>query len=257
MDTETTKNNGLVFDFAYELMDRHGQTYDYGSFLIKDVLAIEEPFFKEKISQYWTMVYKHHIKPLHMKTIRRVFNNMLARHIGNGSKIVICAYNAAFDITHLGQTCRQLTNQTFLKRENIHVQFLDLWHAWCMGCPVDYGYSAPMTPAGNIRTKAEDVYRYEAGIQDFEEKHIAYSDIIIEKVILASILRRKKKLPIVDDPKKFVSMPWRIAAQRCRLPLEARKARQQSAAELVETLPDITIKGAHFTGNPNQGFLPI
>jgi len=40
LDTETTMKNGLVFDAAFELFDRSGNTYEYGSYLFSDVLAI-------------------------------------------------------------------------------------------------------------------------------------------------------------------------------------------------------------------------
>lgn len=256
MDTETTKKNGMVFDMAYEIFDKHGQTFEYGSFLIKDVLAIEEPWYKEKIAEYWTLAYKQKVKPMSMSAVRRVFNNALKRHVGEGSKVVICAYNAAFDVTHMGMTSKQLTGKPFLTPETKHVQFLDLWHAWVMGCPVDYGVTAPMSPAGNIRTSAETVYQYISGIPDFEEKHMAFSDIMIEKVILMDILKRKKAMPIVDDPKKFVAMPWKIAQQRCRVAIEARKARQKSMLEIIETVPDLSQKGAHFTAPVQTSFLP-
>jgi hypothetical protein len=257
VDTETTEKNGMVFDMAFDLFDRTGRTYEYGSYLFKDVLMIEEPFFKEKIGQYWNLAFKQRVKPVSVRTARYVFNHIVGKYLRQGFKVVICAYNAAFDLSHLSLTCENLLNVKWMTPESKGVQFLDLWHGWVAGCPVEYGYTAdfvhgakagtinPKTKkpfSWNIKTSAESVYKYIADNQHFEEKHIAHSDIIIEKVILLDILRRKKKLHIVDHPSKFVSMPWKIAQERCREPIEFRKAKQMSMAELIQPIAPVTEK---------------
>lgn len=263
MDTETTMKNGMVFDFAFDLFDRSGKTFESGSYLFTDVLAIEEPFYKEKIAQYWQLVYKHHIKPASLRVVRRVFNKTLQRYIKKGYKIVLCAYNAQFDITHLGETSENILSKKWLEPETKNLWFYDLWHGWVAGCPVDYGWTAPLTheKAGqknpktgkpfpfNIKTSAEAVYSYLVDNPHFEEKHIAFSDILIEKVILLDILARKKKMHIVRSPKDFISHPWKIAQERCRGPIEARKLRQMSMAPILEAVPDITTKDAPMAGD--------
>jgi hypothetical protein len=251
VDTETTKKNGLVFDAAFELFDRKGNTFETGSYIFKDVLAIEEPFYKEKIAQYWSLTYKQKVKPVMFRTFRRIFNAMIARYLKRNYKIILCAYNAAFDTTHLAQNARDLLdNSTFLTSDSRGVYFLDLWYAWVQGCPIDYGYFAPFSDKGNIRTNAENVYRYISETHDFEEKHIAHSDILIEKVILMDILRRKKKLPLVDNPTKFQAMPWKLAQERCKVPIAERKARQALMAPILKSVPDLTEKSGHMTDKP-------
>lgn len=255
IDTETTKKNGLVFDAAFELFDKKGNTFETGSFIFKDILAVEEPFYREKIAQYWGLVYKQKAKPVYFRTFRRVFNNMLERYLNKGYKIVICAYNAAFDISHLALNCKHmLDGATFLNENTKGVYFMDLWHAWVMGCPVDYGYFAPMSDKGNIRTSAEVVYRYISECHDFEEKHIAHSDILIEKVILMDIIRRKKKMPVVNTPAKFQAMPWKIAQERCHIPIAERKARQALMKPILETVPDLSTKTGHMADQPTIVF---
>lgn len=243
IDTETTMKNGMVFDFAYHLVDKNGQTYEKGSYLFTDVLAIEEPFYKEKIAQYWKLVYKKHIQPGSLRAVRHMYNAMLQRY--QGFKIVIAAYNAAFDTSHLALTSHNLLKKPWLWESNKNVLFFDLWHGWIVNCPVEYGYTAPFTvPAKgrpmtyNIQTSAEAVYKYISGNDKFKEKHIAYADLIIELVILLDIIKRKKKMHIVDHPKHFVSMPWKLAQQRCRGPIEFRKAKQLSMAEIIEQVPE-------------------
>lgn len=242
IDTETTKANGLVFDFAYQFRTKHGNVKAAGSFLFKDVLALEEPFYKNKIAEYWNLVYKKRVKPVSVRTARRIFNKSLSGFLESGNKVVITAYNAAFDISHLALTCEGMTGKRFLESHNKSVHFMDLWHAWVMGCPVAYGYTAPISDKGNIRTSAEAVYRFLANNHSFEERHIAHSDLIIEGIILQDVIARKKKMPIVSHPKDFVGSPWRIAQQRCKVPIEIRKAKQQSLPGIGEDIPDLSTK---------------
>ena len=264
MDTETTMKNGLVFDMAFKLFDRNGRMYEYGSYLFTDVLAIEEPYFKEKIATYWQYVYRKKIVPLPLHTVRFIFNRMLRKYTERNYKIVICAYNALFDVTHLGDTSRNLNKENFVIELNDNIKFFDLWHGWVSGCPVDYGYTAPFVHgklAGttnpktkkafswNIKTSAEAVYQYIVDNPNFVEHHVAFEDIIIEEIILFDILKRKKKLHIVDNPKHFVSMPWKIAQERCRVPIEARKNKELSLREILESVPDISTRLDHMTDN--------
>lgn len=261
MDTETTKKNGMVFDFAFTLLDKRGKIYESMSFVLTDVLMLEEPFYQKKIGQYWKLVYKQKAKPLTVKAVRRVFNRMLAKYLQQGYKIIICAYQAAFDISHMGQTSRQMCGLPFLTPETKGVKFFDLWHGWVVGCPVDYGNFAPWTrpnpgawdekkkrpvPA-NLSTTAENVYRYITGIHNFEEKHIAHSDVGIEIVILLDILQRKKKMHVVSNPADFKSHPWKLAQERCKVALDKRRAElgiKESPAipTLTDEVPDLSDK---------------
>lgn len=268
LDTETTMKNGLVFDAAFELFDKRGNTLEHGSYLFKDVLAVEEPYYKDKISQYWTLSYKGLVRPVMFRTFRRIFNGILERYTKQGFKVVICAYNASFDLKHLALNAKVLLKRAkFLTHESKNVLFLDLWHAWVMGCPIDYGYTAPFVHgdmAGqpdpkkpgnylswNIKTSAEAVYKYITDNHTFEEKHIAHSDILIEKIILMDVLRRKKKLPVVDNPVNFQAMPWKIAQERCMVPIaERRKRRMEVMETIVNSVPDLTTRGNHMTDQP-------
>ncbi len=256
VDSETTKQNGLVFDMAYNFVDKKANSYASGSFLFKDVLALEEAWYKEKIAQYWTLAFKHKVKPVTFKVGRFAFNRDLARLRAMGYKIIFCAYNAPFDIDHLGMTSLELCGQQFLEKINTPLALFDLWHGWVAGCPIDYGLTAPFVhgdKAGainpdtgkpfswNIKPSAEAVYKYISGDENFEEKHIAHSDIMIELIILLDILKRKRKMHVVQSAKDFVHMPWKLAQERCKVHIETRKNRQMSFREIVNTIPDQTV----------------
>lgn len=261
-DIETTMKNGMAFDIAYDLIDKKKKVYESGSFLVKDVLAIEEPFYKDKIARYWTLAYKHKIKPMSMKAIRKVMNEVISDYLADKHKVVFCAYNAAFDTSHLSLTSQNIIKKPFLKESAKGLLFLDLWYAWVQGCPIDFGWHAPWThgdKAGtinpktgkrfpfNIKTSAEAVFRYISDNPAFIEEHIGYADLIIEKDILVNVLKRKKQLPIVTSPKFFQAMPWKIAQERCKVPIEARKNKQMSMLELMADIPDLTQKTGHMT----------
>ena len=106
------------------------------------------------------------------------------------------------------------------------VRMLDIWDAWADSCPMRY--TAEVSESGNIRTRAQDVYRFESGQPDFEEAHTGYEDTKIEAQILLKVLSRKRKLPIVTHPRDFVGSPWRKVQVRLAKRIEV--LRQVAAA---------------------------
>ena len=83
-----------------------------------------------------------------------------------------------------------------------------------MSCPKRY--KAEISPSGNIRSRAEDVYKYEMNLPDFEEAHTGFEDTKIESAILLKVLARKKKLPIINHPSQFCGDPWRKVQLRVK-----------------------------------------
>lgn len=211
IDTETTKRNGLVFDFGWNSFDRYGNKYGHGSYIAKDVLALDNPFYKAKIARYWDMAYNREIVPMTFSDIRKTFNDHLKGLIDAKHKPIVCAYNAAFDTRQLALTSYQLLEKRFLEHP---VRLLDIWDAWATHCPKRY--TAEISEAGNVRTTAESVFRYETNQPAFEEAHIAFPDTEIEKIILEKVLRRKKKLPIVKSPREFFAHPWKKVQERLK-----------------------------------------
>ena len=211
IDSETTRKNGLVFDFGWTSFDRSGKVYGTGSYIAKDVLALDDPLYKHKVARYWDMAYNREIEPLAFGDIRQRFNDHLKEIIDGRCKPILCAYNAAFDTRVLALTSFKMLEKRFLDHR---VHLLDIWDAWATNCPKRY--SAEVSPSGNVRTTAESVYRYETGQPTFEEAHIAFPDTQIERVILERVLRRKKKLPVVTNPKDFHPRPWKKVQDRVR-----------------------------------------
>ncbi len=226
LDTETTKRNGMVFDAGWTTIDRSGKLYGMGSFLFKDILEQDNPFYRHKIASYWQMAWNRDIRPVKFKVFRKLFNLHLAYLRAQGLQPIVCAYNAAFDTRVLSLTSKTMTGKPFL---NAPVLMLDIWDAWAKTCPKRY--VAEVSPSGNIRTRAEDVFKFESNQPDFVEAHTGYEDTKIEAQILLKVLSRKRgKLPIVTHPKQFNAQPWRTVQQRLAGRVEAIKAAQLVAA---------------------------
>jgi hypothetical protein len=212
-DSETTSRDSLVFDAGYTTITRKGEILGKGSYLFKDVLASHEPFYKQKIASYWEMAWLRKIKPVTFETFRRRFNNHLKRLRKDGMEPIFCAYNAAFDTRVMSLTSHTMLQKRFLTKP---IRMLDIWDAWAMSCPKRY--KAEISPSGNIRSRAEDVYRYEMNLPTFEESHTGFEDTKIEAAILLKVLARKKKLPIINHPSQFCGDPWRKVQARVKKP---------------------------------------
>lgn len=209
-DIETTVKRRIAFDVAWKTIDRKGKEYNRGSYVVKDAFALDVPYFKEKLGFYFDDTYSHLITPRCFNSVRTIYNQQIQELKLQGYKIIFCAYNAAFDSKYLGVTAEKLLGKKFLYEL---MPMLDIWHYWANSCPLHY--TAKLTASKKFySTTAEDVFRFEAQQTDFIEKHIAWHDVEAEAQILLNVLRRKKKMPIVYNPKNFTGGIYRLANNR-------------------------------------------
>ena len=203
VDIETTYKKRIAFDIAWLFTDRHGNQedsegnkYGSGSYVIRKAFEMDVPFFAEKLGHYFDDAYAHLIKPADIWDVRQEFNEQICALQDKGYRVILCAYNARFDFTYLPKTYLELTEgegKTFLGQR---IPLLDIWNFW--GESVPKHYIAPLTNSEKfLSTSAESAYKFEFGKPDFVERHIAFSDCLIEKDILVRALSRKKKLPLV------------------------------------------------------------
>ena len=112
------------------------------------------------------------------------------------SQMIIAAYNLAFDLRAMENTCELLfDNRNWLKYD------LEKLCIMCAAC--DILYNKPycklarergwVTDKGNIKTSAECGYKYISGDYDFEEAHRGLDDCRIEGQILTAIYDKHKK----------------------------------------------------------------
>lgn len=209
-DIETTIKHRIAFDVAWKVIDRKGKEYGRGSYVVTDAFKMDVPYFKEKLGYYFDDTYEHLITPKCFNSVRTIFNQQIQELKALGHNVIFCAYNAGFDAKYLGVTSEKLLGKKFLYEL---MPMLDIWHFWADSCPLNY--TAKLTTSKKFySTTAEDVFRFEMQVADFIERHIAWHDVEAEADILLKVLDRKKKMPIVLNPKNFTGGIYRLANNR-------------------------------------------
>lgn len=208
---ERGKFSGLVFDTAWQAIDRRGKVYFNQSFSVTDALELEYPYYWQKVGRYMQYCYDRNIKPVPFAKVRKTFNRQLVKMIREGHRVVFAAYNAPFDCEALSYTSQRLLGGPFLTTKGIGL--LDIWDYWGESVPLNY--TAQPTSSGKfLSTSAESAARFELQNPDFIEEHIGFSDVSIEVQILLKALARKKRLPIVTHPQDFAGAVYRKINRR-------------------------------------------
>lgn len=213
LDIETTRNKNLAFDVAWTITDRQGNEYGSGSYLIDEVLFLDEPFYKDKWPQYLLDLMSGDIVGATISDVIDTLNRQISELKAKGHRVIICAYNARFDMTWLPHTYFYVTNDRNTDKFDQWDDMLDIWAFWGQSVPL--AYNAPLSASGKyLSTSAENAYRYEFDQPEFIEMHIAWHDVAIEKDILLKALRRKKALPTVAKKEQFAGNVWKKINER-------------------------------------------
>lgn len=209
-DIETTKKRRICFDVAWKAIDNQNREYGRGSYVIRDAFFHDVPWFAEKLGHYFDDTFAGLIKPATIREVRKEYNRQVKTLQDKGHRVILCAYNAAFDFKYLPETLSILTGGKESRWLDSKAELMDIWHVWGNSVPKGYKESAAITESGKFySTSAESAYRYETRNAKFEERHIAWSDVEIEADILLKALSRKKKMPVVKSPAEFVGSLYR------------------------------------------------
>lgn len=201
-DIETTLRKRLMFDCAWRTIDRHGNVWGEGSYVIREAFAHDTPYFKEKMGYYFDDAIAGHIKPATINEVRDDYNSQISDFQDKGHRVLPCAYNAPFDFKYMPESYQIMTGNPDARWLEQKVELFDIWDYWGRSVPMNY--KAAVTASGKFySTSAESAYRFEFMQDDFEERHIAWHDCVIEGEILLKALARKKKLPVVSAPQYF------------------------------------------------------
>ena len=192
IDTETCRFDGMVFDIGWKAIDRKGREYSQGSYLCADVLQTDTPYYRKKIAAYWFKANTS-ITPVNFAHARNIFNQEISRLQNKGHRVVVCAYNAAFDQRVLDKTTQEMVVKRSQFVKSKLVDWLDIWLFWAMSCPQS-AKEMPKLKSGRIRTTAEAVAQFEIA-SDYEHLHEGLADAEGEAEILRTVLGRKKKIP--------------------------------------------------------------
>lgn len=208
LDTETcpidrecqdiTPDNMLVYDIGYAIVDKKGNVYKSGSYIISDV------FFKEFYTKMQSSYYSAKI-PQYMQDIgegkRKVktwaeISFILRDTIQEYQVKAIVAHNARFDFGALKNTKEYLNQYAMLpymtwydslKMARSVIAEMPTYKQFCQ----DNNY---ITAKGNVRLTAEVLYRFISQDNTFIESHTALEDVLIEKEILAYCFKQHKKM---------------------------------------------------------------
>lgn len=215
LDTETASLAGHVYDVGFTICDKKGRIlYEFNA-LVREVftdssLMMSAFYAKKLFSDYAPMLESGRIKMLPWLEIVEAIRSACATYSVN----VLSAYNLAFD-----RRVMKATHALFGDGKPIFekpVALLDIWRFACETKLNQRAYKQLaaelgwLTDAGNIKTGAENAYRYIIGDWGFIEDHTALSDAQIETVILAACFSARKRIPYNMVKDKYASRPWAI-----------------------------------------------
>lgn len=217
LDTETTLDikSPLIYDLAFIALVNGVVIKE--NYLIKEVFntipLMDTAYYKNKRPKYFKLKRDNKIEPISFqKAIRK-----LMKFIKKNRIEIIGAYNIAFDIRAINNTCRILDSELFEKNtfnkliEQKNKKVLCLWHLACCNLlnTDDYRNFAEQhqfkSTKGNFETNAEVAYAFIKNQPKFIEDHLALSDCEIEMEIYEHIMKLEK--PKIEFGKKYGS--WR------------------------------------------------
>lgn len=203
LDCETfgTFKQATVYDLGMAVVDKRGRVYAKYSFVISDTFL---DMADEAATAYYASKF-----PMYHEEIdcgkRRVVTFAMARKVANElvkrwQVRAVVAHNAKFDNDALDYTTRRLKQGTSFFY--VAVEWFDLlqmvadtiaqqkmYAEFCR----KHGYmTRHSTPRPQM--KAEVIYRYISGNNDFIESHTGLEDVTIETAIMAHVFRQHKKM---------------------------------------------------------------
>ena len=208
LDTETcpidrkvegvTPENMLVYDIGYCIVDKKGNVYKTGSFIVSEIFfgehyeKMQSSYYANKIPNYFQEIATGSRVVKTWKQISYIIRQVLQEY----NITTVVAHNARFDFGVLGTTKKYLQEYSMLP-------YIEWWDTLKMARSVlgkmptykrfceKNGY---LTKNGSLRYTAEIIYQYITQDKDFKENHTGLEDTLIEKEILAYCIKQHKKM---------------------------------------------------------------
>ncbi len=213
LDTETcpldkdfngvTPFNMFVYDIGWAVVDKKGNVYETKSYINRDIFfdekeLMDSAYYSNKLPQYYEDIKNGTRKVATWFNIRKDLADTMARY----NTKTVCAHNARFDDGATKNTQRWLTKSKF---RYFFPKQTEIWDTMKMAQDVvaktptykefceENGYMTKhKTPRPQV--KAEVLYKYITGDNDFIESHTALEDVLIEKEILAYCFNKHQKM---------------------------------------------------------------
>lgn len=213
LDTETAPvspdsnivepSNMLCYDYGWAVVDKKGTVYKTQSFICAEIFfgekeKMKSSYYAEKIPRYLEDIKNGKRKVASHYQIRQALLN----DIEEFSIDHIYAHNMRFDYGATKATFQYITNGKYkyffpknvvlcdtlkMARDTICKQ--KAYKEWCLR----NGY---LQKNGQPRATAEILYRYITKDNSFIESHTGLEDVLIEKEIMATCYRQKKKMRV-------------------------------------------------------------
>ena len=199
-DTETTGTleEPLVYDIGGAIIDKQGKVYESFSFVVDEIFnngtLMATAYYGEKIPAYEQEISDGSRIVSDYSSIRTYIKDLCDKY----EVKALMAHNAYFDYKATSNTRTVLEGyKTFLPwgyeiwdtlkmaRDTIGKQ--KSYVRWCN----DNGY---LNMYGKPQLKAEILYRYISGDNEFIESHTGLEDVMIEKEIFRQCLRQHKPM---------------------------------------------------------------
>jgi len=219
LDTETADLSGSVYDVGYVITDKKGRISVERNWLVEEIFTDAD---KMMGAFYAKKLFTHYAPMLQAGTIEMVrwieIVDQIREDCFDHNVNVLAAYNLAFDIRVMKSTHKMLGFERPIFDPAL-VAPVDLLCIWRFACEAKLNtrlykdvarQQGWISEAGNIKTGAENAYRFCSGDFGFIEDHTALSDALIENEILKRCFAQKKKIPYGHIADKYASQPWRI-----------------------------------------------
>lgn len=195
---EVTPANMLVYDIGYCIVDKKGNVYRTGSYIISEIFfgeydtKMKSSYYADKIPGYFKDIARGERV---VKTWSQI-SFILRKIIEEWSIKIIVAHNARFDFGVLKNTKEYLEEYPMLP-------YIEWWDTLKMARSIlsdmptykrfceENNY---FTSRGQLRYTAEIIYQFITKDINFKESHTALQDTLIEKDILSYCFKQHKKM---------------------------------------------------------------
>lgn len=213
IDTETcpldntlenvTPQNMWVYDVGWAVVDKHGNVYETKSYINRDIFYDEKDLMKssyyaDKLPQYYEDIESGKRRVATWYEIKKDLADTMEKY----NTKTICAHNMRFDYGATNNTQRWLTKS---KYRYFLPYGCEIWDTMKMAQDVvvktptykkfcfENGYiTKHKIPRPQV--KAEVLYKYITGNNDFVESHTGLEDVLIEKDIMAYCFKKHKPM---------------------------------------------------------------
>ena len=202
IDTETFNglDNPYCYDIGMAVIDKTGQVYAKYSFVVYDTfIGMAEQcataYYANKFPQYHADLRSGKRKLMRWEDIIQLANALCDKWDISDA----VAHNAQFDCKSTNNTSHLLGYSAFFKR---HIEWWDTLQmasdtickqkSYLRFCEENGYMTKHKTPRPQM--KAEVIYRYISGNNDFVESHTGLEDVMIEKEIFAKCWRQHKPM---------------------------------------------------------------